>query len=74
MKTTKTDDEEEKSEDDLGEEEHRVTRKHVGVLSLVIVETRVVVLSKRDCLSIIRAFCFYYAALYKDEGNPITII
>ena len=60
MKTTT--DEEEKSEEDDLEEEHKVTRKHFGVLSLIIVETRVVVSSKRDSLSIIRVFCFYYAA------------
>lgn len=69
MKTTKTDEAE--SEDDL-EEEYKVTRNHrhewhVGNLCRLLLS--------RDCLSVIRAFCFYYyAALYKDEGNPIPII
>ena len=57
MKTTKTDEAE--SEDDLEEE----YRKHVkSVLSFIVVALRVVVSPKRDCLSIIRAFCFYYDA------------
>lgn len=61
MKTTKTD-EAESDEDDL-EEEYRKHGK--GVLSFIVVafESSSFVKVRLDCLSIIRVFCFYYAAL-----------